>query len=174
MKTVNIQGRPYAMVNERIKEFRDNSKGHALVTKIIKIEGDFVLFRAQVRDPEGRIVATGHASEIKGVGKDKFAEKVNSTSHIENCETSAMGRALGNFGIGIDAAFASGDEVQSAVAAQKTPSIQQPADLGICKICKAPNKWSVKASKPYCGAMCWKKKEPNAYEEEYGTKHIKK
>jgi hypothetical protein len=37
-------------------------------------------------------IATGYAEEVRGSGN------VNRTSHVENCETSAVGRALANAG----------------------------------------------------------------------------
>src|SRR5207302_1031738 len=76
------------------------------------------LMRAVIRDnQDGRIVATGTAFERK----DNPSSMVNKTSHVENCETSAWGRALGNFGIGIDAAVASADEVRNAVLDGEQP-----------------------------------------------------
>ena len=41
----------------------------------------------------GEIIATGWAEEIRGQGN------VNKTSHVENCETGAVGRALANAGL---------------------------------------------------------------------------
>jgi hypothetical protein len=38
-------------------------------------------------------IATGYAEEVRGAGN------VNRTSHVENCETSAVGRALANAGM---------------------------------------------------------------------------
>jgi len=46
---------------------------------------------------------------------------VNKTSHVENCETSAVGRALGLLGIGIDEEVRSYDEMANAIEGQKTP-----------------------------------------------------
>ena len=43
---------------------------------------------------------------------------INKTSYIENCETSAVGRALGFLGIGIDGSVASADEVKTAILNQ--------------------------------------------------------
>jgi hypothetical protein len=40
---------------------------------------------------------------------------INKTSYVENCETSAWGRALANFAIGVDASVASADEVANAI-----------------------------------------------------------
>jgi hypothetical protein len=48
---------------------------------------------------------------------------VNKTSYIENCETSAWGRALGNLGIGIDASIASAEEVITAIAQQNNIAV---------------------------------------------------
>ena len=61
---------------------------------------------------EGNVRATGYAYEKEG------STFINKTSYIENCETSAIGRALGIFGIGIDGSVASAEEVRNAKANQ--------------------------------------------------------
>jgi hypothetical protein len=80
------------------------------------------IFRAEVGyfDPEyGRIVlATGTAYEKEG------STFINKTSYIENCETSAVGRALGMAGFGIDISVASAEEVQNAMLQQKQGDIE--------------------------------------------------
>ena len=63
---------------------------------------------------EGVLVATGHAYEKEA------SSFINKTSYIENCETSAIGRALGVYGIGIDASLASAEEVVNAVNNQES------------------------------------------------------
>ena len=105
LKTVNLKGKEYVMVNERLKWFRKNFPGHSLETWIESNSDNRVIMRAVIKNEEGRTIATGYASEVMGSG-------VNKDSHIENCETSAWGRALGNFGIGIDSSIASAEEVQ--------------------------------------------------------------
>ncbi|MCX7001907.1 MAG: hypothetical protein NTV22_01380 [bacterium] len=65
-----------------------------------------------VKDENGRIIVTGHAFEKKD------SNYVNRTSCIENCETSAVGRALGMLGICVDIAIASAEEVANAQAQQ--------------------------------------------------------
>lgn len=112
MKTINIKGKPYVMVNERIKEFRTNYKGYRLITEIVNLTEDSCIMKASVIDPEGNVVATGHAQE------DQNSSMINKTSFIENCETSAVGRCLGIFGIGIDESIASAEEVVTAIARQ--------------------------------------------------------
>ena len=72
------------------------------------------VIKAIIKNAEGRVVATGFAQE----DRDNKLSLVNKTSFVENCETSAWGRALGNLGIGIDASIASAEEVVNAMAGQ--------------------------------------------------------
>ena len=136
LKTVNIQGKEYVMVNERLKYFRENFKGYSLTTDIVwerpsevkeftwvdkttkeqktdvqKLPGK-VCMKSTVRNEQGFEVASGFAMEVEGQGM------VNKTSYYENCETSAMGRALAVFGIGIDDTVASADEIAIAINRQ--------------------------------------------------------
>lgn len=112
MKTINIKGKPYVMVNERLKEFRENFKGWSLTTEIITLSDDNCIMKATIIDDKGIIRATGFAQE------DRASSMINKTSYIENCETSAWGRALGNLGIGIDDSIASAEEVAIAISKQ--------------------------------------------------------
>lgn len=120
MKTVSIKGKPYVMVNERLKAFRENFDGFALVTNIIELNDSCCVMQAQILDNNNRIIATGTAREEK----DDRASMVNKTSYVENCETSAWGRALGNLGIGIDESIATYEEVARAI--EKQASISAP------------------------------------------------
>lgn len=112
-KTTDIKGKPYVQVNERIKYFWSQYPAPMgqIVTKLIKDEGGICMFVANVY-VEGALVATGYAQENE---KSSF---INKTSHIENCETSAVGRALGILGIGIDVSIATAEEVTNAIANQ--------------------------------------------------------
>jgi cytochrome c biogenesis factor len=114
LKTINIKGKEYVMVNERIKEFRLNEKykNFALISEIVKLTDDEVVIKAIVYDENGLQKATGLAHEIQG------SSMINKTSFIENCETSAWGRALGNLGIGVDNSIASFEEVDTAIKKQ--------------------------------------------------------
>lgn len=116
MKTINIKGKEYVMVNERIKEFRANYKGYSLESEILTLNAEEVVIKAIVKDENGRVVATGLAQE------NKNASMINKTSYVENCETSAWGRALGNLGIGIDASIASAEEMVNALSQQEIPT----------------------------------------------------
>lgn len=114
LKTIGVKGKPYVEVNERLKYFRENYHDYSLETELISNENGVCLMRAVIKNPDGVIKATGFAYEKEN------SSFINKTSYIENCETSAWGRALGNFGIGIDTSIASAEEVQNAIANQTT------------------------------------------------------
>ena len=108
MKTIKIQGNDYIEVNERVKFFRELYPQGEIITHLISDENDKCVFKAEILI-DGLCVSTGHAYEMLNVGF------VNKTSYIENCETSAVGRALGFLGIGIDTGIASAEEVRNAI-----------------------------------------------------------
>lgn len=109
MESIKIHGKDYFPVNERLKVFRKDYKGFSLESTITHMAGDMCVVKAVIKNESERIVATGHAYEREGRGN------INKTSYVENCETSAWGRALGNLGIGIDENVASADEVANAL-----------------------------------------------------------
>lgn len=106
IKAMTIDGRPYVKVSERVKFFRRKHKFYSLTTEIVELDDDHCILRGVVKNLFGRVKATGLAREVRGEGD------INETSYVENCETSAWGRALGNMGIGIDTDIASYDEVR--------------------------------------------------------------
>lgn len=105
IKTMAIGKKDYATVNERLKAYRKVYPTGAIETEIEDINENSVRMKTTVRDEDGNIIATGRASEIK-------KGMVNSTSMIENCETSAVGRALGIAGFGINSSIASGEDIE--------------------------------------------------------------
>tara|TARA_B110000503_G_C7119465_1_gene401843 strand:- start:1080 stop:1676 length:597 start_codon:yes stop_codon:yes gene_type:complete len=118
-KTTNIRGKQYVEVNERIKFFRqeDEYKNWTISTEFTSLDSEMCVCRAIIADPAQRIIASGHAHETQG------SSNINKTSYVENCETSAIGRALAMMGIGIDASIASANEVTEAIAQQ---SVEAP------------------------------------------------
>ena len=113
MRSINIKGKEYIPVNERVKEFRVKYPDHILLSELVSLDENSVVMVAKVYDKDGNVVANGYAQE------DRNASNINKTSYVENCETSAVGRALGMFGIGIDASMASADEVANAIDRQE-------------------------------------------------------
>ena len=121
MKKINIKGKPYVEVHERVIYFRQNfgtkEEMFGINTKIEEWDkvNKEVITRAWITDPKDRTVASGLAHEAQG-DPNSF---VNATSYVENCETSAIGRALAAMGIGIEDAYASADEVNRAIEQQE-------------------------------------------------------
>ena len=127
LKSRKIHGKNYVEVNERLRFFRQNYPGHSICTEIIKITDDQVVIGAKVLDPDGKILSTGHAHE------EKASSNINRTSYVENGETSAIGRALGIFGIGIEGGVASAEEVDMAIAQQNKQEVRSFALVGASK-----------------------------------------
>ena len=113
IKTIDFKGNDYAEVSQRIKAFRSVCPHGSIITEMLSNENGVCIFRATITNEEGIMLGTGTASEVKGEGW------INQTSYIENCETSAVGRALGMCGFGIDTAVASADEVKKAAEQQE-------------------------------------------------------
>ena len=128
MKTINIKGKDYITVNERLKEFRSNFKDYSLTTEIVELGQDNCTMKATITDDKGVVRATGFAREV--VAKSP----INKFAFVENCETSAIGRALGNFGIGINTAICTADELLMKLAQeQATPQDKAKATRSVNK-----------------------------------------
>ena len=115
IKTTNIKGKDYAEVNQRIKVFRMLFPEGCISTEVLKLDSEMCVMKASAFDSSGKLLGVGTAFEMKN-DKTSF---VNKTSYIENCETSAVGRALGMLGIGIDTSVASYEEVSNAIEQQE-------------------------------------------------------
>lgn len=117
MGLLKLGAKNYAQVNERIKAYRKVYPTGKIETEILEIKEDYVRIRATVTDTEEYIIATGTATE-KLTG-DARKDNVNLTSMVENCETSAVGRALGFAGFGVDTAIASAEDIEKAKTGAK-------------------------------------------------------
>jgi len=114
LETVNIKGKEYVMVNERIKYFREKFKGWSLISEIVEITDERCIIKATAYDENDRPRGTGVACERAD------SSFINKTSYVENCETSAWGRCLANLSIGVDSSIASSLEVMNAINNQNT------------------------------------------------------
>lgn len=121
--TTNIKGKEYAAVNGRINAFRRLYPQGFISTEIVSLDAGVVVMKATCgyyENGQAVVLGTGLAYEREG------SSNINKTSYIENCETSAVGRALGMAGIGVTSAVASSEEVQNAILQQE--EMQQDAD----------------------------------------------
>ncbi len=122
LKKTNIKGKDYVEVNQRILAFWELYPNGQIVTELVHDDGERCTFKAYIYD-DHKLLATGHASEVKS------ASYINKTSYIENCETSAIGRALGILGIGISDALCSAEEVSNAIEQQERMKPNAASDL---------------------------------------------
>lgn len=107
IQTTDVKGKEYAEVPQRVKAFRSIYPMGTISTEIVSLENGVCVMHATVAN-DGVILGEGTAYEKEG------SSFINKTSYIENCETSAVGRALGFAGFGIDASIASAEEVLNA------------------------------------------------------------
>ena len=123
LEGIPVKGKNYVEVNTRVKAFRELCPEGMISTEIIEMADGVVTIKATIATEEGRIVSTGLAQEKES------SSFINKTSYIENCETSAVGRALGFLGIGIDGSMCSADELATALNNQnKKPTTDKGMD----------------------------------------------
>ena len=108
---VSIHGKQYQTVSYRVNTFREEHPDWGILTEVVSADDERVVVRATIADPEGRMIATGYAEEVRG------ATNINKTSALENAETSAVGRALAFYGLA-GTEIASADEVAGAIKQQ--------------------------------------------------------
>jgi hypothetical protein len=110
---VDIRGTEYTVVAARLRKFREEHPDWTVMTDFVSDESGRVVVKATIADHEQRVIATGYAEEERG------STNVNSTSALENCETSAVGRALGFVhGEYAGNTIRSGDEMINALVQQ--------------------------------------------------------
>jgi len=168
-KTTNIRGKQYVEVNERIKFFRqeDQYKNWTIATDFPLLDAENCVCKCTIANEQGRVVAVGHAHEEKG------SSNINKTSYVENCETSAVGRALAMLGIGIDTSIASANEVEDAIAKQQT-IIDNPNVQKLSKALDAPVENIMDKAVSYIKSQTDKKKAFNAITKKYGQQLTEK
>lgn len=126
INTTNIKGKEYAEVNQRIKAFRMVYPEGAIETELQSNIDGVCTFKAWVYGSKVWNEETGWTSTLLGTGTAYEKENssfINKTSYIENCETSAVGRALGMAGFGIDTSVASAEEVANAITQQDSEKV---------------------------------------------------
>jgi len=168
-KTTNIRGKQYVEVNERIKFFRQEDKYNlwGIRTEFPMIDSEQCLCKCTITDADGDIIAQGHAHEMRG------SSNINKTSYVENCETSAVGRALAMLGIGIDTSIASANEVEDAIAQQQA-MVDNPKVQKLSKALDAPVENIMDKAVSYIKSQTDKKKAFTAITKKYGDQLTEK
>lgn len=140
LPTVDIKGKEYVLVKDRILAFNETYPNGSIETELVSSEGaSIVVMKATVTPdvavPTRRFIDYSQATIGQGM--------VNTTSALENASTSAVGRALAYMGIGVIESIASADEVVKAT--NQTQEIVRvpindttlPVQEGGVKVCSA-------------------------------------
>ena len=116
-------GKLYTQVVHRMEAFRRiHGTDFGLDTEILVNDGKRVVVKAIITDKESRIVGAGMAEEIRGQGM------VNTTSALENAETSAIGRALASLGLA-GGEYASANELDAVE--RKTQAMREESSKNV-------------------------------------------
>ena len=112
MPTIDIDGKSYTTVANRINVFRKFFPDYSIVTDVLQNDDIKVVVQTKITTPSGVIIATGLAEEFRG------KNIINTTSALENAETSSIGRALACLSLG-GSEYASANEVENAISQQE-------------------------------------------------------
>lgn len=115
-KPIDIQGKQYIPVNQRIQAFHEQYPNGRIITELLTpLDSQLIVMKATITPDIEKFERyfTAYSQEVVDSGY------INKTSALENCETSVVGRALAFLGIGIVDAVASSDEVTKAVNKQE-------------------------------------------------------
>ena len=113
--TIDIKGKAYTTVANRIAIFRKHFPDYSVVTNILHDDEIKVIVQTKITTPNNIVVATGLAEEFRN---ENF---INQTSALENAETSSIGRALACLSLG-GSEYASANEVENAISQQNSTS----------------------------------------------------
>ena len=133
MKTIDIHGKPYVMVNERILHFNSEYPNGSINVDLVEMTERFIVKTTVIPDVENpNRKFENYAEEVIG------SSQINNTSALENAVTSSVGRALSLLSIGIIDSIASAEEVANAIHQQgnSAPKAQSQANDFVCPKCE--------------------------------------
>ena len=178
---IKIHGKDYVEVWERVKEFHKKYPNGSIQFELISFKDDIVIGKAHVYpDIENTIRKfTGHAYE------NVNSSQINKKSALENCETSAVGRALGFLDIGLNGSISTADEVQNAIHQQNVGYVTEEQKNRYQELINhkyfdgkkmETNKWwaTLKSEKQAESGLVFMLKRVNEYDEKQAKKEGKK
>jgi hypothetical protein len=141
----------YETVETRLEKFWAKFPNGRIETKLIKYDGgQYIIWSAIYRDIADAVpFATGLAEEtVQGRG-------VNSTSALENGETSSLGRSLANGGFAAKGKRASAEEMSKVVVKANTEQVIADTKAKLAEtakeyvpIAKEDDPWTIREAKP--------------------------
>ena len=124
---IDVKGKNYVMVPQRVAAFRKLFPDGFIRTKILSLDAGVCVMQAEI----GCYIDSYHNEIVFATGlayEKETSSYINKTSYIENCETSAVGRALGFLGLGIEGGgICSAEELVNAIKNQDTNVPNKPA-----------------------------------------------
>ena len=115
LKAIDVKGKKYVMVNEKVKAFRMLYPEGFIRTDLLSLENGVAVMQSRAgyyENGQEKVLGTGLAFERQD------SSFINKTSYIENCETSAIGRCLSFLSLGADDSIASAEELANAIMNQ--------------------------------------------------------
>ena len=112
LESIPLGKSEYVMVKTRLQYLRKHYENADIKTEILHFDGESIMCKV-ILFIDGKSVSEGIAHE------EKSKNNINATSFVEVCQTSALGRCLGIYGIGITTSVATYDEVKNAIAQQE-------------------------------------------------------
>ena len=153
-QTVSVHGKEYVLCATKIALIRRNlGEELDIVTKVISQDDKQVMMQAEIYI-SGKHVATGTAQEFRA------ASRINQTSYVENCETSAISRGLSMCGL-INDSVASAEEVSLAIEQSNKKLQTSLKDLEVISHKGAYNQWLTNFQSTF---MQLKESDPLAYQ----------
>jgi len=130
----------YETVAQRLVRWWEQYPNGRIITSIHHYDGSTIIMRAECYNNDDRLIATGYAEEVFG------NSPVNKTSFLENCETSAIGRAISNSNIGHTGERASVSEMEKVNRVNSTPrpdahGSATPKQIGFLKSLARGKSW---------------------------------
>lgn len=147
LPTINLKGKEYVQVKERVIYFNENHPNGAIKTKIIESSGGVVTFKATIY-PD---IAT----------KDRFFTghsfgTLKEVKAFEKLESVAVGRALALMGIGIIESIASADEMVRFEQKEVERVKKELSNYTPCPVCNKDRRaFDTKSGKVFVGCQTW-------------------
>lgn len=126
LPTIQIKGKEYVMVKDRVMAFNENFPEGSIITEILSpIDSKVIVVRATVYPESSNQFRkyVGHSQAVIGQGM------INTTAALENAETSAVGRALAMMGIGVIESMASAEEITKATKGATRHEVEPDEDF---------------------------------------------
>lgn len=127
-KAIDIKGKQYVQVKDRVSYFNAVYPNGCITTEIISDESGVVVIKATAT-PD---YATP-SRIFTGISASNPSKTIEKMSPYEVAETSAVGRALAFMGIGVIDSIGSADEMVKAGVVSKTEE-HDSADTAVCRV----------------------------------------